>query len=55
MTLDFESMLNKRIKNARQNLGLSLKDSKYTMEWYKSNNYGFKDNITDLRMLKYES
>jgi hypothetical protein len=55
MTLDFESMLNKRIKNARQNLGLSLKDSKYTMEWYKSKVYGFKDNNIDLRMLKYES
>ena len=53
MTLDYESMLNKRIKNAKQHLGFTLKDNKYSIEWYKSNHYGFKDNIKDMRMKKY--
>ena len=53
MTLDFESMLNKRNKNAIQHLGFSLKENKYSLEWYKSNHYGFKDNVEDLRMSKY--
>jgi hypothetical protein len=53
MTLDYESMLNKRIKNAKQHLGFTLKDNKYSIEWYKSNHYGFKDNIKDIRMKKY--
>lgn len=54
MTLDFESMLKKRIKNARQDLGFTLKNNKYSLEWYNSHYYGFKDNNNDLRMLKYE-
>jgi hypothetical protein len=53
MTLDYESMLNKRNKNALQALGFTLKDNKYSLEWYKSEHYGFKDNIMDLRMNKY--
>ena len=53
MTLDFESMLNKRNKNALQALGFTLKDNKYSLEWYKSEHYGFKDNVKDLRMNKY--
>lgn len=53
MTLDFESMLNKRNKNALQCLGFTIKDNKYSLEWYKSTPYGFKDNVQDLRMKKY--
>ena len=53
MTLDYESMLNKRTKNAKQALGFTLKDNKYSLEWYKSETYGFKDNIKDFRMKKY--
>ena len=53
MTLDFESMLNKRNKNARQTLGFTMKDNKYSLEWYKSNKYGFKDDYLDERMLKF--
>jgi len=52
MTLDFESMLEKRNKNAKQNLGFSLENSKYTLDWYKSDIFGFKENNIDLRMLK---
>ena len=50
MTLDYENMKNKRNKNSKQHLGFTINDNKYTLEWYKEN---FKDNITDLRMLKY--
>ena len=53
MTLDFESMLDKRNKNAKQALGFTLKDNKYSLEWYKSKHYGFKDNVKDSRMNKY--
>ena len=35
MTLDFESMLNKRIKNAKQELGFTLKNNKYTLKIFK--------------------
>jgi|TARA_B110000037_G_scaffold210250_1_gene260365 hypothetical protein len=54
MTLDYESMLNKRNKNALQCLGFTLKENKYSLEWYKSEIYGFKDNIKDLRMKVYK-
>ena len=27
--------------------------NKYSLEWYKSEIYGFKDNIKDLRMIEY--
>ena len=54
MTLDFESMLNKRNKNAKQHLGFSLKDNKYSLEWYKMPLYGFKNKIKDLRMKVYK-
>ena len=54
MTLDFESMLNKRMKNSRQHLGFSLEDKKYSLEWYNGNTYySFKDNNIDTRMLKF--
>ena len=53
MTLDFESMSKKRNKNGLQALGFTLKNNKYSLEWYKSKQYGFKDNITDMRMIKY--
>ena len=53
MTLDFESMLNKRKKNAKQGLGYTLKDVKYSFKWYKTPIIGFKDNVKDLRMIKY--
>lgn len=53
MTLDFESMLEKRTKNLKQQLGFGKKDNKYTLEWYNSPKYGFKDTVKDLRMLQY--
>ncbi len=53
MTLDFESMLNKRNKNGLQALGFTFKENKYSLEWYKSEIYGFKDNVKDSRMIKY--
>lgn len=53
MTLDFQNMLNKRNKNGKEHLGFTLNDNKYSLEWYKSKIYGFKDNVKDLRMNKY--
>ena len=52
MTLDFESMSYKFKRNHNGAL-LEKEDMKYSLEWYKSNNYGFKDNVEDLRMSKY--
>lgn len=52
MTLDFESMLKKNKRNINGSL-LENNSNKYTIEWYNSTFYGFKDNNTDLRMLKY--
>ena len=53
MTLDYESMKKKQIKNKNGKL-LNKNDSKYSIKWYKYNiNQGFKDNIKDCRMLKY--
>ena len=52
MTLDFESMQDK-FKRNRDGWLLEKKDKKYSIEWYKSNHYGFKDNIKDMRMKKY--
>jgi hypothetical protein len=53
MTLDFESMLKKYKKSHGTKGYLSDVDNKYSLEWYKSEIYGFKDNIKDLRMNKY--
>ena len=52
MTLDFESMLKKHNRNIN---GCILEKScnKYSLEWYKSDNYGFKDDYLDERMLKF--
>ena len=52
MTLDFESMLAKRNRNTLQSI-ITIKDTKYSLEWYKSNGYGFKDDYLDERMLKF--
>tara|TARA_A100001015_G_scaffold228443_1_gene258148 strand:+ start:845 stop:1648 length:804 start_codon:yes stop_codon:yes gene_type:complete len=52
MTLDFESMLEKFKRNHNGWLLLDH-DNKYSLEWYKSEIYGFKDNIKDLRMIEY--
>ena len=43
----------KRKKNAKQGLGYTLKDTKYSLKWYKTPIIGFKDNVRDLRMKKY--
>ena len=56
MTLDFESMSEKFKRN--HDGALLQKDcNKYSLEWYKSKicpcNSGFKDNVRDLRMIKY--
>tara|TARA_B110000977_G_scaffold200436_1_gene290952 strand:- start:3420 stop:4229 length:810 start_codon:yes stop_codon:yes gene_type:complete len=51
MTLDFVSMLKKLFRNHDGGL-LEKKCNKYSLEWYKSKYYGFKDNIIDLRMIK---
>ena len=59
MTLDIESMLSKRQKNGRHDLGFTLDeaDTKYSLEWYKKDGNrcgwtggGFKDNVKDIRM-----
>lgn len=53
MTLDFESMKEKRLRNIGTHpLGNILKPEtdKYTIEWYKK---FFKDNVYDKSMLKY--
>ena len=52
MTLDFESMLEK-FKRNHDGMLLLDHDSKYSLEWYKSKHYGFKDNVKDFRMIKY--
>ena len=52
MTLDIESMLEKKIKNRKYDL-LDDRNNKYTLEWYKSHYYGFRDNNEDMRMLKF--
>lgn len=52
MTLDFESMLEK-FKRNHDGWLLEKNCNKYSLEWYKSNDYGFKDNVKDLRMKKY--
>jgi hypothetical protein len=50
MTLDFESMLSKRKRNINGIL-LTKNDIKYSLEWYRHNDGGFKDNVKDLRMI----
>lgn len=52
MTLDFESMLTKQIKNSKH-FGWKVEENKYSLEWYNTPPYGFKDNCIDKRMLKY--
>ena len=53
MTLDFESMLEKFKRNVNGWL-LQKEDNKYSLEWYKkAPTHGFKDNVRDLRMIKY--
>lgn len=52
MTLDFESMQHK-FKRNHDGCLLEKNCNKYSLEWYKSEHYGFKDNIMDLRMNKY--
>lgn len=52
MTLDFESMRHK-FKRNHDGILLLKEDIKYSLEWYKSNDNGFKDNVRDLRMKKY--
>tara|TARA_Y100000768_G_C23972551_1_gene681302 strand:+ start:546 stop:1358 length:813 start_codon:yes stop_codon:yes gene_type:complete len=52
MTLDFESMLQKYKRN-HDGVLLKKDDMKYSLEWYKMPYYGFKDNVKDLRMIKY--
>ena len=54
MTLDHESMYNKYRRNHKGAL-LLKEDNKYSIEWYKMETYGFKDNIKDSRMKKYIS
>jgi hypothetical protein len=55
MTLDYESMSEKFKKNYHMFIDYHPNfPYKYTREWYKSNElFGFKDNIKDLRMKKY--
>ena len=52
MTLDYRSMLEKRERNGKYNIGFHKNciPNKYTKEWYNKN---FKDNIEDKRMIKY--
>ena len=50
MTLDVCSMLLKNKKNIKGSL-LETESKKYTFQWYKSEHYGFKDNVKDTRML----
>lgn len=52
MTLDYESMLEKFKRNHDGKL-LEKNNIKYSIEWYKLPQYGFKDNVKDLRMNKY--
>lgn len=53
MTLDFESMLKKYKRNRDgQLLSKGCEETKYSLEWYRSEHYySFKDNVKDLRML----
>ena len=50
MTLDIINMLQKNKKNIEGSL-LDDDCDKYTLTWYKSKEYGFRDNITDIRMM----
>ena len=55
MTLDFESMLDKNKRNYNSRM---CSNQKYSLEWYQGKyirNQGFKDEIKDLRMLKYSN
>ena len=55
MTLDFESMLDKNKRNYDSRM---CSNQKYSLEWYQGKyirNQGFKDEIKDLRMLKYSN
>ena len=51
MTLDFESMLEKYKRN-REGWLIRQTDNKYSLAWYKTDKYGFKDDVEDLRMIK---
>ena len=54
MTLDLESMLKKREKNMKYNIGVDFMNPKYTLQWYFGNSIqSFKDNNQDLRMIQY--
>jgi len=54
MTLDIESMQQKRQRNMPYGIGVDINNPKYTLNWYYNNSLqGFKDNNEDLRMLKY--
>jgi len=54
MTLDLESMLRKRERNMKYDLGVNIKSPKYTLQWYFGNSFqSFKDNNQDLRMIQY--
>ena len=54
MTLDLESMQQKRQRNMLYGIGVDINNPKYTLNWYYNNSLqGFKDNNQDLRMLKY--
>jgi len=49
-----KSMLKKRERNVKYNLGVSINNPKYTIPWYFGNSIqSFKDNNQDLRMIKY--
>ena len=51
MTLDFESMQHK-FKRNHDGWLLEKNCNKYSLEWFKSEPYGFKDNVKDLRMIE---
>ena len=53
MTLDYESMLQKHVKNTNGGL-LPKNNIKYSLRWYeKFGVQSFKDNVDDKRMLRY--
>lgn len=52
MTLDFESMNQKFYRNHNGSL-IPKNDHKYSLEWYRTPQYGFLDNVQDRRMIKY--